>query len=288
MTQPQPEAQVQPGEILAGKYRVERVIGRGGMGIVYEAWDATLERSVALKVMEAESWGEAKILAHLEHPGLVPVYDAGALPDGRSYYAMRLVRGSRFDEFLLQEPSLAARLRMFQRVCEAVAFAHARGVIHCDLKPQNLMTGSFGEVLVMDWGIARRQAHTATAGTPRYMAPEETRDHRADIFALGRILEDLMPSPWPRALAAIASRASAADPDLRYSAVADLAEDIARFQDHLPVSVYRENIVERVSRFARRNQVLLLLLATYLLVKVALYLAGRAFFPAPNFFRSSP
>ena len=141
-------------DLSATRYRIEREIGRGGMGVVYEAWDSELERSVALKVIEG-SPVEARTLAQLEHPGLVPVYDAGLLADGRGYYAMRLVRGQRFDDFLRAEPALPARLRMFQKVCEAVAFAHDRGIIHCDLKPQNLMAGNFGEVFVMDWGIAR-------------------------------------------------------------------------------------------------------------------------------------
>src|SRR5439155_4744432 len=131
------------------------------------------------------------------------------------------------------------------------------------------MTGSFGEVLVMDWGIARPLGRTATAGTPPYMAPENTQDHRADIFALGRILQDLMHGDKPRALAAIAARASAADPDRRYSTATELAGDIVRYLDNLPVSAYRENVVERLLRFGRRNHVLLLLLATYLVVKLA-------------------
>src|SRR5262245_42328911 len=115
---------------------------------------------------------------------------------------MRCGRGRRFDEFLRSEPSLPARLRAFQKVCEAVAFAHDRGVLHCDLKPQNLMTGSFGEVFVMDWGIAGPGGHAAAAGTPPYMAPEKTRGHRSDIYALGWILDGLIPEPKPRPLAA--------------------------------------------------------------------------------------
>jgi serine/threonine protein kinase len=257
-------------DLSATRYRVEGELGRGGMGIVYEAWDEQLERLVALKVMDRPG-AEAKILAQLEHPGLVPVYDAGVLPDGRGYYAMRLVRGRRFDEFLRHEPSLPARLRMFQKVCEAVAFAHDRGVIHCDLKPQNLMAGSFGEVFVMDWGVARGQGDTAIAGTPGYMAPENVLDIRSDIFALGKILKDLMPHPPPRALAAIAARASHDDPERRYSIVAQLASDVTRFLDGLPVDAYRETTAERISRFVRRNQVLLLLLASYLVVKFAIF-----------------
>src|SRR5690242_7238162 len=121
---------VEQPDFSGTRYRIEREIVHGGMGIVYEAWDAVLERSVAIKVIGEGDPSEARTLAQLEHPGLVPVYDAGTLPDGRSYYAMRLVRGRSFEEYLLQERSLAARLRIFQRICEAVAFAHDRGVIH--------------------------------------------------------------------------------------------------------------------------------------------------------------
>ena len=111
------------------------------MGIVYRARDFQLDRLVALKVIESGPLDEARTLAQLEHPGLVPVYDSGVLPDGRAYYAMRLVQGNRLDEFLRDEPALPARLRVFEKICEAVAFAHSRGVVHCDLKPQNVMTG---------------------------------------------------------------------------------------------------------------------------------------------------
>src|SRR5664279_1532147 len=111
------------------------------MGIVYRAWDSLLERPVALKVLDSGYAinQEAKLLAQLEHPGLAPVYDAGEFPDGRVFYAMRLIHGQRLDQYLGREQSLPARLRIFEKICEAVAFAHHRGVIHCDLKPQNIM-----------------------------------------------------------------------------------------------------------------------------------------------------
>ena len=256
------------------------------MGVVYRAWDGQLERRVALKVMDAGYAinQEAKLLAQLEHPGLAPVYDAGGLPDGRVYYAMRLIQGRRLDEFLRQEPALPARLRLFEKICEAVAFAHNRGVIHCDLKPQNIMVGEFGEVFVVDWGVARAidGAVLPAAGTPHYMAPEQSSpgghalDTRTDIFALGRILGDLMTgrdpmtSP-PRPLAAIARKASAQDPADRFGDVQQLAADVGRFLDGLPVLAYRDTVPERLARFCRRNQVLLLLLGAYLAVKLFLY-----------------
>ncbi len=257
---------------LAGtRYEIEEEIGRGGMGIVYRARDTQLDRRVALKVIEAGPPDEPRTLARLEHPGLVPVYDCGVLPDGRAYYAMRLVEGKRLDEFLRGEPALPARLRVLEKVCEAVSFAHSRGVVHCDLKPQNVMTGQFGEVFVMDWGMANNRA--PAAGTPHYRCPEPAQTARSDIYSLGRLLEDC--GPLPRPLAAVAARATAADPELRYAAARDFAADIARFLDRMPVTAYRESPVERAIRFAQRNSVLLLLLATYLVVKFALVFLFR-------------
>ena len=260
------------------RYRVEREIGRGGMGVVYEAWDSQLDRPVALKVIDFGPIEEARIAAQLEHPGLVPVYDSGTLPDGRAYYAMRLVRGRRLDEFLRQEPRLGERLRVLVKVSDAVAFAHDRGVIHCDLKPQNIMVGGFGEVFVMDWGIARRAQHegpSARTGTPPYLAPEHPPDHRSDIFSLGRILLDLAGERPVRPLAAVAARAMAAAPDGRYPKAQDFAADLTRFLDGLPVSAHSENPWERTVRYVRRNQVLLLLIAAFLVVKLALFFFRR-------------
>jgi serine/threonine protein kinase len=274
-------------DLSATRYQVEEEIGRGGMGVVYRAWDAQLERRVALKVMDAGYTinQEAKLLAQLEHPGLAPVYDSGSLPDGRIYYAMRLIQGRRLDEFLRQEPALPVRLRLFEKVCEAIAFAHNRGVIHCDLKPQNIMVGEFGEVFVVDWGVAHTigGAPQSAAGTAPYMAPEQSAsrpvDPRTDVFALGRILEDLMPDPPPRPLAAIARKASAQNPADRYPDVQALAADTGRFLDGQPVAAYRDTVIERLGRFWRHNQVLLLLLGAYLAVKFLLY------FLAPQFQR---
>ncbi len=117
---------------------------------------------------------EAQIIARLEHPGIVPVHDVGTLPDGRIFYAMKYVRGSRLDEYAAQGAPLRDRLRKFQAVCDAVAFAHAHGVIHRDLKPQNIMIGSFGEVLVLDWGVAKISDDPRSSAS--YQTMEGTRD----------------------------------------------------------------------------------------------------------------
>jgi serine/threonine-protein kinase len=253
-------------------YEMEHEIGRGGMGIVYQVRDVRLDRSVALKVTE-EDQAEAATLARLEHPGIVPVYDAGVLADGRHYYAMRLVRGQRLDEWLAAGPPVAARLRVFLRIAEAVSFAHSQGVVHRDLKPQNIMMGAFGEVFVMDWGLVLLPA----AGTPWYRAPEggDPNDPRIDVYALGRVLEDMSDGDARAPLKAIAARAAAAGVGARYPSVNEMAGEVARFLDGQAVSAYKENAVERLNRFARRNSVLLLLLGAYIAVRVGLFLLSR-------------
>lgn len=179
---------------LAGtRYRIEEEIGRGGMGTVYRAHDRELDRPVALKVLtldreltrEGEETAErlrreARILARLEHPGIVPVHDVLSLPDGRVAYAMKWVRGQRLDEYVSDKTPLVERLQIFQRLCEAVAFAHARGVIHRDLKPANVMVGDFGEVLVMDWGVAKVLTDEPPSGSGGKRTTAENRGRRGD------------------------------------------------------------------------------------------------------------
>ena len=161
-------------------YEILETLGRGGMGTVYLALDRRLDREVALKIVQLPGDSgeevdrllrEARVLARLEHPGIVPVHDAGLLPDGRAFYAMKRVRGLRLDEHARAVP-LPDRLRAFERVCEAVAFAHAHGVIHRDLKPENVMVGPFGEVLVLDWGVAKvRASPPPSPSLPRPLSP---------------------------------------------------------------------------------------------------------------------
>jgi serine/threonine protein kinase len=256
------------------------------MAVVYAAFDRVLNREVAIKVLddlrhakEADRLQrEAQILAQLEHPGVVPVHDAGTLPDGRVYYVMKLVRGEPLDA-AVRPRSLNDRLDLFLRICDAVSFAHARGIVHRDLKPDNIMLGAFGEVLVMDWGVASVAA-TATAtgeilGTPGYMPPEQQRgtgdiDHRADVYALGVILHSLITDPAAKPLAAIAARASAPAAADRYDSVGDLARDVLRFRDGDPVSAYRESLPERIARVYRRYQLPILLVFAYVIMRVVL------------------
>jgi serine/threonine protein kinase len=180
-----------------------------------------------------------------------------------------------------------------------VAFAHLRGIIHRDLKPENVMIGAFGEVLVLDWGVAKvrlerelsaasqpsaRQGTGAGAviGTPGYMAPEQETgasaeaDERTDVYALGgilaRLLEESTDGPPPSALAAIAARAQARNPVDRYPAVSPLAEDVRRFTAGMAVTAYAETFVERAHRVIRPYRAAILLVAMYLLVRFALLL----------------
>ena len=281
-----------PGDLLSARYELGKELARGDTAVVYEAWDTHLNRRVAFKIIDARHAGiaadevlrEATILARLEHECIVPIYDGGRLSGDRLYYVMRLVHGEPLGTFFAREPSLFARLRVFQKVCDAVAFAHDSGVIHRGLNPHSILAGNFGEVFVIDWGLAEWLAGSAStgialaSGTSRYLAPEQTGersdpvDGRADVFALGAILHDLLREGESRPLAAIARKALAPDPIDRYQHVEHLAADLMRFLDHLPVSAYDETLLERAGQFANRHRVLLLVLAVYALVRLTIFL----------------
>jgi serine/threonine protein kinase len=252
-------------DLTGTRYELESEIGRGGLGVVYAARDCQLDRRVALKVLDSALAGEAQLIARLEHPAIVPIYEAGTLPDGRAFYAMKLVAGARLDHYLAGPPALGERLRVIRRTGEALAFAHARGVIHRDLKPQNVMVGEFGEVYVMDWGVE------AVAGTPSFRAPDARLDRRSDIYALGALLQFLLPQSAPPALRAIAAKAMRADPAARYPDALAVLADIERFQEGLAVEAWAEPLWYRLGRFASRNAVLLWLLAAYAGVKFLLF-----------------
>jgi serine/threonine protein kinase len=160
------QTQMQAPDLSGTRYRALSFLGHGGMGSVWLAEDSILQRPVALKILAAENSAvdlaarlmrEAIVLARLEHPGIVPVHDAGTLADGRTFYCMKHVEGQTLDRYA-GPLSLSERLRLFQRIAEPLAFAHSRGIIHRDLKPANIMIGPFGEVLIMDWGLAKVMA----------------------------------------------------------------------------------------------------------------------------------
>src|SRR5215468_6827640 len=209
------------------RYRFEAFLARGGMGEVWRGFDTLLARGVALKVLQEWVFAdsglrsrfeeEARYVGQLEHPSIVPVYDLGELPDGRPFFVMKLIHGQTLAEVLAARATPAEDrsrwVEVFEQVCAAVAFAHARDLIHRDLKPSNVMLGRFGEVLVMDWGIAKALAATPqpaqvaptpapvspsvalpttahgeaetlpgqTRGTPAFMAPEQARGEASQV-----------------------------------------------------------------------------------------------------------
>jgi hypothetical protein len=220
-----------------GRYVRKEEIGRGGMGRVLVVNDAHLGRDVALKELldqtvpgnDAVSVGsaarflrEARITGQLEHPGIVPVHELGQRADGTIYYTMKRIRGRSLASILKEKATLAERLTLlsaFRHVCEAVAYAHSQGVVHRDLKPDNVMIGEFGDTLVVDWGLAKVHGEADIAssnrprtaaddaartldghaiGTPAYMSPEQARgelgsiDERADVWGLGAILFEIV------------------------------------------------------------------------------------------------
>ncbi len=207
--------EVPPEEHTDGsRYALSTILGTGGMGRVYLAHDRELDRSVALKSPHGELaafesqhallFAEARMTARLQHPALPPVHDLGVDTKGRPYYVMRRLDGENLYDVLARRRHpdalpLPRLLAIFQQASLAVAFAHSRQVLHLDLKPSNIMLGSFGELVVVDWGLARDvdgDADPRIGGTPGYMSPEQieggTLTPAADLFALGSILYEIV------------------------------------------------------------------------------------------------
>ncbi len=272
----------------ADRYRRDKPLGRGGMGEVLLADDLRIGRQVAVKTLRDRARGdagatarflrEARVQGQLEHPAIVPVYDLGAATDGTPFFTMKRLRGMTLEQLLgrlaagdaevARTWSQRKLLGAFAQASQAVHFAHTRGVIHRDLKPSNIMLGDFGEIYVLDWGVARlagvadeattavstgegdteRTAYGSVIGTPGYMAPEQERgetdhiDSRSDVYALGAILFEILTlRPHHRRdgsetieapeLEAICVRATAVDQAARHPSAAELVAELERYLD---------------------------------------------------------
>lgn len=220
-----PPAASSPGP---GRFTRGAELGRGGMGQVVEWYDRDLRRMVAAKVvlpgagaaLVASFVAEAQVTAQLEHPNIVPVHDVGFTAAGAPFYTMKRIAGQPLSAVVaglaarkpatLAEYPLSRRVDVFRAACQALAYAHSRGVVHLDLKPDNLMLGAFGEVLVVDWGLAAvtgagatggRHVEEARGGTPRYMSPEQVDgqppSRASDVYALGGLLYTLLTGTPP-------------------------------------------------------------------------------------------
>jgi hypothetical protein len=264
------------------RYAVEGEFARGGMGRILSAHDRRLGRPVALKELTSPAAPEAArfvrealVTARLQHPAIVPIYEAGRWPDGAPFYAMRLVSGRPLDALIRGAVSLPERLALLPHllaVAEAVAYAHSQRVIHRDLKPANVVVGAFGETVLLDWGLAKdlRQPVAAEAaeaaaaprapgrdetvvgavlGTPAYMPPEQARgaavDERADVYALGAMLYYLLVGAPPHSgttvqevLAAAATQRPAPVSHREPGAPGDLVAIVEKAMDPDPVLRY--------------------------------------------------
>jgi WD40 repeat protein len=262
-------------------YELLGIIGEGGMGIVYSARQASIDRNVAIKMLKPEVasdverrekfLSEAVVTGDLDHPNIVPIYDLGANEQNALFYAMKRVQGTPWSAVIASK-SQVENLAILMKVADAVGFAHSRGVVHRDLKPENVMLGEYGEVLVMDWGLALstpsfRKAgsitqSTSMGGTPAYMAPEmamgpvERVGPLADVYLLGAMLYEIITGRPPHAgesvitclhaaarneiqptnasgeLIGIALHAMTAEPAGRYQSVREFQDAVREYQDH--------------------------------------------------------
>jgi len=227
----QPSLVIQPRRLASAKasesranadYEIVSLLGKGGMGMVFSARQGSLDRHVAVKMLKPEGannplardsfLSEACVTGDLEHPNIVPIYDLGYNSDGAFFYSMKQVKGTPWNKVIRQN-SQVENVEILMRVCDAIALAHSKGIIHRDLKPENTMIGDFGEVLVMDWGLAiptdrkRKiggiELAATMAGTPTYMAPEMARgpyediSTASDIYLLGAILFEIVTGKPP-------------------------------------------------------------------------------------------
>lgn len=359
----------QSPELDSNRYHLEGEIDRGGIGVILRIHDRHLNRRLAMKVLQERAaprsaaeqkfahqtlgrfLEEAQVTSQLDHPGVVPVHELGLDHGGKVYFTMRLVKGRTAGEVFRQARTaqdgwtVTRALEVVLKICDTMAFAHDKGVLHRDLKPANVMVGRFGEVYVMDWGLAkvvgqddkhdlrirtadlepesridtarRRDAagegeasvvtlDNQALGTPCYMSPEQAKsevlDQRADVYAIGAMLYELLTGrapytvpgsrqDWrhvlaqvvegppariedlakdvPAELVAIAEKAMARDRELRYASALELAADLRAFLDQRSVKAYRTGALVELKLWVRRNKSLAASLAAALLILVA-------------------
>lgn len=293
------------------RYEIVAEHGRGGLGRVFRARDKELGRDVALKELltrgsttELRFFREALITARLEHPGIVPIHEAGRWPDGTPFYAMKLVAGRPLKALIEDCKTLEDRLALLPNiiaVADAIAYAHDRKIIHRDLKPSNVIVGDFGETVVIDWGLAKDISaqddlpdpiedgpfRTAAPpdgltvagsilGTPAYMSPEQARgepvDERADVYALGAIVSELAsprltPAPAiPSELQSIIRKARAKIPGDRHSSARAFAEDLRAFVQGRHVLAHSYTRPELAFRWLQRRRTIAITVTIAVLV----------------------
>lgn len=299
-------------------YTFKDLLGSGGQGIIHAAGDAGLQRDVAIKTLRKELnsspaarqefINEARLTAALDHPAVIPIYNLCSDAEGNLHLAMKKLNGISLKEYLRatnerytnsgfanfdEESAMARRISLFIKVCEAISYVHSRKVIHCDLKPENIMLGPYGEVYIVDWGIARRYDQPAEnpakiMGTPRYTSPENLQnlpcDNRSDIYSLGVILFEIITlapafsaetaseiinkvkvgefnslqhsygKAIPKDMAAIIAKATALDPDKRYQSTEELTADLQAFRRGAEVSANPDTPAGKILRWANRNR----------------------------------
>jgi serine/threonine protein kinase len=293
------------------RYRVAGMLGSGASGEVYELHDLSLDRRVAAKMLHREAAAapedarrfvsEARLTAALTHPNVLPVHDIELTAEGRPFFTMARIDGSSLASLIetstrtARAPAIASHNAVISiaiDICHALAYAHDKGIVHQDVKPENVMVGAFGEVLLLDWGSAARietdgSVRQRLYGTPLYMSPEQARheyaDRRSDCYCVGGLLLHallLRPPTWsddldefwrrkragaldplsdeerrlvPAPLIDIALKALAADPAARYQGVAEMARDLSNYQAGLAVSAHRYSLWSRLAAWHRRH-----------------------------------
>ncbi len=281
-------------------YELLNLIGEGGMGVVYAARQASIDRTVAVKMLKPDIashaeqrekfLSEAVVTGDLDHPNIVPIYDVGSSESGALFYSMKRVQGTPWIA-AIEAKSQQENVEILMKVADAVAFAHSRGVIHRDLKPENVMLGEYGEVLVMDWGLAMstaafRKAESITqtssmGGTPAYMAPEmatgpiDRIGPASDVYLLGAILyeiitgkpphtgknvmnclmaaakNEIQPTDQTGELLEVGMKAMATSIDERYASVQDFQNGIRQYQSHSESIVLSSRAEEDLARAER-------------------------------------